>query len=72
MTWKPKKHRYNLSKVTHRTENGTKVVIYVTITTAILMAHYKRLKELTGYKIAKRKFAQDLEKKPCLQDSSTL
>jgi hypothetical protein len=56
------KQHLNFSHLLNRTENGIKVVMYVTMTTAILLAHYKKLKELTGYKIAKRKFAQDLER----------
>jgi IS4 transposase len=56
------KQHLNFSHLLNRTENGIKVVMYVTMTTAILLTHYKKLKELTGYKIAKRKFAQDLER----------
>jgi hypothetical protein len=36
--------------------------MYVTMTAAILLAHYKKQKGLKGFKIAKRKFAQDLER----------
>jgi transposase len=56
------KQHLNFSHLLNRTENGIKVVMYVTMTAAILLTHYKKLKELTGYKIAKRKFAQDLER----------
>jgi hypothetical protein len=56
------KQHLNFSHLLNRTENGIKVVMYVTMTTAILLAHYKKDKELKGYKIAKRKFAQDLER----------
>ncbi len=56
------KQHLNFSHLLNRTENGIKVVMYVTMTAAILLAHYKKDKELKGYKIAKRKFAQDLER----------
>jgi IS4 transposase len=56
------KQHLNFSHLINRTENGIKTVMYVTMTAAILLGHYKKLKELTGYKIAKIKFAQDLER----------
>jgi IS4 transposase len=56
------KQHLNFSHLLNRTENGIKVVMYVTMTAAILLAHYKKQKRLKGYKIAKRKFAQDLER----------
>lgn len=56
------KQHLNFSHLLNRTENGIKVVMYVTMTAAILLAHYKKQKGLKGYKIAKRKFAQDLER----------
>ncbi len=56
------KQHLNFSHLLNRTENGIKVVMYVTMTAAILLAHYKKQKVLKGYKIAKRKFAQDLER----------
>lgn len=56
------KQHLNFSHLLNRTENGIKVVMYVTMTAAILLANYKKQKGLKGYKIAKRKFAQDLER----------
>ena len=56
------KQQLNFSHLLNRTENGIKVVMYVTMIAAILLTHYKRDKKLKGYKIAKRKFAQDLER----------
>jgi Transposase DDE domain len=55
------KQHLNFSHLLNRTENGIKVVMYVTMTLAILLTEYKKLKNLEGYKIPKRKFAQDLE-----------
>lgn len=55
------KQHLNFSHLLNRTENGIKVVMYVTMTLAILLAEYKKLKKLQGYKIPKRKFAQELE-----------
>lgn len=56
------KQHLNFSHLLNRTENGIKVVMYVTMTAAILLARYKKQKGLKGYKIAKGKFAQDLER----------
>jgi len=55
------KQHLNFSHLLNRTENGIKVMMYVTMTVAILLAEYKRLNNLIGYKIPKRKFAQELE-----------
>lgn len=55
------KQHLNFSHLLNRTENGIKVVMYVTMIIAILLAEYKRIKKLAGYKIPKRKFAQELE-----------
>lgn len=56
------KQHLNFSHLLNRSENGIKVVMYVTMVTAILLTHYKNINKLKGYKIAKRKFAQDLER----------
>lgn len=55
------KQHLSFSHLLNRTENGIKVVMYVTMTLAILLTEYKKLKTLQGYKIPKRKFAQELE-----------
>ena len=55
------KQHLNFSHLLNRTENGIKVMMYVTMTAAILLTEYKKIKKLTGYKIPKRKFAQELE-----------
>lgn len=55
------KQHLNFSHLLNRTENGIKVIMYVTMTVAILLAEYKKLKKITGYKTPKRKLAQELE-----------
>ena len=55
------KQHLNFSHLLNRSENGIKVVMYVTMITAILVAQYKNINNLKGYKIAKRKFVQHLE-----------
>ncbi len=55
------KQHLNFSHLLNRTENGIKVVMYVTMIVSILLEHYKNLNNIKGYKIAKKKFAQDLE-----------
>lgn len=55
------KQHLNFSHLLNRTENGIKVVMYVTMTVAILLTEYRKANKLIGYKIPKRKFAQELE-----------
>lgn len=55
------KQHLNFSHLLNRTANGIKVVMYVTMTLAILLTEYKKLKNLEGYKMPKRRFAQELE-----------
>lgn len=55
------KQHLNFTHLLNRTENGIRVVMYVTMTVAILLAEYKKQKKLSGFKIPKRKFAQELE-----------
>ena len=55
------KQYLNCNHLLNRSENGIKVVMYVTMITAILIAQYKNIHNLKGYKIAKRKFVQHLE-----------
>lgn len=55
------KQYLNFSHLLNRTANGIKVVMYVTMTLAILLTEYKKLKKLGGFKIPKKKFAQELE-----------
>lgn len=55
------KQELNLSHLVSRTENGIKVMIYMTLILAILIISYKKINRLKGYKIPKLKFAQELE-----------
>lgn len=55
------KQHLNFSHLLNRTENGIKVVMYATMTVAILIAEYKRINKLKGFKIPKRRFALELE-----------
>jgi hypothetical protein len=55
------KQNLNFSHLLSRNVNGVKVVMYMTLITAILLVVYKKLNDLKGYKIAKLKFAQELE-----------
>lgn len=55
------KQHLNASHLVSRTENGMKVMIYMTMITAILLLAYKKINKLKGYKIAKLKFETELE-----------
>ena len=55
------KQNLNFSHLLSRNENGVKVIMYMTLITAILLIVYKKLNDLKGYKIPKLKFAQELE-----------
>jgi Transposase DDE domain len=55
------KQHLNFSHLLNRSENGIKIVMYITMIVAILLEHYKTVHNIKGYKIAKKKFAQDLE-----------
>ena len=55
------KQNLNFSNLMSRNTNGIKVVMYMTLITAILLTVYKKLKNLKGYKIPKQKFANELE-----------
>lgn len=55
------KQNLNFSHLLSRNSNGIKVIMYMTLITAILLIVYKKLNNLKGYKIPKLKFAQELE-----------
>lgn len=55
------KQHLNFSHLISRNLNGVKVVMYMTLITAVLLIVYKKLNDLKGYKIPKLKFAQELE-----------
>ena len=55
------KQELNLSHLVSRTENGIRVMLYMTLILAILIIAYKKLNKLSGFKIPKLKFANELE-----------
>ena len=55
------KQNLNFSHLLSRNINGIKVIMYMTLITAILLTVYKKLNDLKGYKIPKLKFAHELE-----------
>lgn len=55
------KQELNLSHLVSRTENGIRVMVYMTLILAILIIAYKKLNKLSGFKIPKLKFANELE-----------
>lgn len=59
--FKALKQLLNFKHFVNRSENGIKVVMYVTMIASILLIAYKKLYQLSGYKIAKQQFAHDLE-----------
>ena len=56
------KQELNFSHLISRSENGAKVVLYATLIAAILLLVYKKKNDLSGYKIMKLQFVQELEK----------
>jgi hypothetical protein len=55
------KQHLNLNHLVVRTENGIKVMLYMTLITAILIIAYKSRNQIKSYKIAKLKFELELE-----------
>lgn len=55
------KQELNFSHLLNRSENGIKIVLYATMIAAILLLVYKKTNKLSGYKIMKYKFLQELE-----------
>jgi Transposase DDE domain len=55
------KQHLNFGHLLNRSENGVKVIMYVTMIAAILLQEYKKLKKMDGFKIPKKKFAIELE-----------
>jgi hypothetical protein len=55
------KQQLNLTHLVTRNQNGIKVMIYMTLILAILLIAYKKLNKVESYKIAKLKFATELE-----------
>lgn len=55
------KPHLNAAHLVSRTENSLKVRIYMTMILAVLLPAYKKINGIKGYKIAKLKFALELE-----------
>lgn len=55
------KQDFGFADLVSRSENGIRVMMYITLTLAIFLTVYKKLNKLRGFKIAKLKFAQELE-----------
>jgi hypothetical protein len=55
------KQELNLKHLVSRTANGIKVMLYMTLITAMLLLIYKEINNVKGYKMAKRKFVSELD-----------
>jgi hypothetical protein len=55
------KQHLNVKHMVSRTENGIKVMIYMTMILAVLILAYKKINKIKGFKIAKLKFEIELE-----------
>lgn len=55
------KQHLNVKHLVSRTENGMKVMIYMTLIVAVLMLVYKKLNGIKSYKIAKLNFEIELD-----------
>lgn len=55
------KQQLNFSHLMSRDENGIRVVLYMTLITAILLTVFKKANNLKGYKIPKIKLANQIE-----------
>ena len=55
------KQELNINHLISRNINGIKVMMYMTLITAILIIAYRKLNSLSSYKIAKLKFSLELE-----------
>lgn len=55
------KQEMNLKHFTSYSENGIKVMLYVTLIAAMLIMIYKKLNQLSGYKRAKKLFIEELD-----------
>lgn len=57
------KQEMNFSHLVSRSENGIKVVMYITMIAAILLTLYKKSNKIMGWAVAKIKFLDELEGK---------
>lgn len=55
------KQEMNLKHFTSYSENGIKVMLYVTLIAAMLILLYKKLNQISGYKRAKNLFIEELD-----------
>lgn len=55
------KQELNFSHFINRSKNGIEIILYCTLIAAILLLVYKKKNGLSGYKIMKQKFLQELE-----------
>lgn len=55
------KQELNISHLVSRDPNGIKVMLYMTLITAILIIAFRKLNKLSSYKIAKLRFSLELE-----------
>lgn len=55
------KQELNLKHLVSRTANGVKVMLYMTLITAMLLLLYKEINNIKGFKMAKRQFISELD-----------
>lgn len=55
------KQEMNFSHLLSRNENGIKVIVYVTLIAAMMVLVYRKLNQLSGFKIVKLRFVQELQ-----------
>lgn len=55
------KQELNFSHLLCRNENGIKVIVYVTLIAAMMVLIYRKLNQLTGFKIVKLRFSLELQ-----------
>ena len=55
------KQEMSFSHLLSRTENGIKVMLYMTMIAAMLILIYRKINAIEGYKIAKLQFVNELE-----------
>ena len=55
------KQELNIEHIISRNENGVKVMMYMTLITAILIIAFKKLNQISSFKIAKLRFALQME-----------
>ena len=55
------KQEMSFSHLVSRTENGIKVMLYMTMIAAMLVLIYQKTNEIKGYKLAKLQFVNELE-----------